>query len=280
MLARYIYLPIVAATLLATGCATIPGLGDSPGVSHLRADAEAGNVESAYSLGVRYTNGQGVRKSDTAAAKWFRYAAERGHPKAQYMLGVAFAAGHGVRRDPEEAVVWWERSAEAGFDRAQYQLGEAYLNGRGVTADPVWAARWYGKAADQGHLEAQFALGVAFAKGLGLPKHPGEAAKWLTLAKKGGHPLAGEVLAQMPKAQQRDGARRAARWRPRTYPVFADRPTVRLVQFELAERGYSVGPIDGLTGSQTQTAIAEYRRSVGLSSGSAITPALLERLRS
>ena len=273
------HLPLLFATMLVAGCSSVGGFGDSPAVAQERALAQSGDVEKEYVLGVRYTNGAGVRKSDSVAAKWFRAAAEQGHPQAQYMLGVSLSTGRGVARDPEAAVVWWERAAESGYDRAQYQLGESYLNGRGVNADPAWAARWFGKAAEQGHTEAQLALGVSFAKGLGLPQHPGEAAKWLTLAERAGNPLAGEILSRITPAERNAGLARAARWRTKTGSVFADRPTVRYVQFELKSLGYPVGPVDGVNGAQTQSAVAAYRRSAGMTGRAAISLELLHRLR-
>lgn len=53
---------------------------------------------------------------------------------------------------------------------------------------------------------------------------------------------------------------------------------LRSVQQVLNDLGLYQGPVDGLTGPQTRTAIENYRRIVGLSSGSDVDGALLRQL--
>ena len=67
-----------------------------------------------------------------------------------------------------------------------------------------------------------------------------------------------------------------------TAPAPAARPnadsTVERVQRRLADLNLYTGQVDGLTGPQTHSAIAHYRRIVGLAEGEAIDAALLEQL--
>ncbi|MEM7252946.1 MAG: peptidoglycan-binding protein [Pseudomonadota bacterium] len=53
---------------------------------------------------------------------------------------------------------------------------------------------------------------------------------------------------------------------------------VRAIQIALNERGFKVGPADGVVGSRTRLAAQEFRRAVGLPASDALTPALLARL--
>ena len=51
-----------------------------------RHNAERGNAEAQYNLGVAYRKGEGVTQDDAEAAKWFRRAAEQGNSAAQRAL--------------------------------------------------------------------------------------------------------------------------------------------------------------------------------------------------
>jgi hypothetical protein len=49
--------------------------------------AEQGDARAQYNLGIMYTRGVGVPKSDQTALKWYIKAAEQGDALAQYDLG-------------------------------------------------------------------------------------------------------------------------------------------------------------------------------------------------
>ena len=53
----------------------------------LRANAEAGDPNAQYQLGLRYYNGEGLGKDLTEAAKCFRKSAEQGLAAAEGYLG-------------------------------------------------------------------------------------------------------------------------------------------------------------------------------------------------
>jgi len=84
--------------------------------------------------------------------------AEQGDVDAQYSLGVRYHEGQGVNQDCAQAAYWWRRAAEQGYANAQYALGFLYRYGQGVTQDYDQATQWYRKAAEQGDEDADDAL--------------------------------------------------------------------------------------------------------------------------
>jgi TPR repeat protein len=81
------------------------------------------------------------------SADALRRDAERGDPEAEYKLGLAYDVGVGAPQDLEQAAAWYARAAEHGHGAAQYSLGVMYANGRGVQQDLVQAHRWLNLAA-------------------------------------------------------------------------------------------------------------------------------------
>jgi TPR repeat protein len=90
--------------------------------SQTMADAEKGDAESQWKLGLMYECGLGVFKDDKEACKWFEKAADQGHAYAQYNLGVMYEHGYDVLQDEKEAVKWYEKAAEQGNVKAQHAL--------------------------------------------------------------------------------------------------------------------------------------------------------------
>jgi TPR repeat protein len=86
-----------------------------------------------------------IEPQDSADA--LRRDAERGDPEAQYKLGLAYDVGVGAPQDLAQAAAWYERAAEQGHPGAQFSLGLMYGNGRGVPQDLVRAHMWLNLAA-------------------------------------------------------------------------------------------------------------------------------------
>ena len=86
------------------------------------AEAEIGDAEAQYHLGLSYYNSYGVPRDWTKAAYWYRKAAEQGHAIAQYYLGVAYHAGEGVERDETQALYWYRKAAQQGNVNARRNL--------------------------------------------------------------------------------------------------------------------------------------------------------------
>jgi Sel1 repeat-containing protein len=83
----------------------------SPGARHvgsiadLLQQAEAGNAQAQYELGIHYYDGAGVPKDSANALKCFREAADQDHALAQLALGRFYREGRlGLEKNPQEAV--------------------------------------------------------------------------------------------------------------------------------------------------------------------------------
>ncbi len=83
--------------------------------------AEGGHPLAQAYLGDMYLYGQGVRRDDGEAAKWYREAAERGHLPAQFNLGLMYATARGVRGDFVEAYMWFSLAATRGQGEMRYE---------------------------------------------------------------------------------------------------------------------------------------------------------------
>ncbi len=138
-------------------------------------------------LGLMYSNGYGVEKSDAEAVKWYRKSAEQGDEKAQFNLGSMYQYGRGVEKSDGEAVKWYRKSAEQGNDYGQQGLGSMYQYGRGVEKSYTEAVKWYRKSAEQGNAYGQFRLGCMYETGHGVEKSDGEAVKWFRKAAEQGN---------------------------------------------------------------------------------------------
>src|SRR5690242_10020814 len=89
-----------------------------------------------------------------------RMAAQQGDPSCQNLLGVLYSQGRGVQKSEAEAATWFRKAAEQGHPQACFNLGRAYQFGRGVKVSDEEALKWYAKAAAQHVPEAEFAIGM------------------------------------------------------------------------------------------------------------------------
>ncbi len=181
-------------------------------LDELRKNAEAGDADSQYKLGRRYSVGDGLPQDSAKAAEWYEKAAIQGHIKAQFhlgqlhffsepkdigkalkwwqlaaekgdaasqdFLGVLYFNGEGVNKDVAKAIDLARKAAAQGFEGAQFHLGLAYREGTGVPRDDVKAFEWFHKAATQGESRAQNAVGLLYMLGEGVPKDDFKAAEW------------------------------------------------------------------------------------------------------
>ncbi|MBF0307138.1 MAG: sel1 repeat family protein, partial [Alphaproteobacteria bacterium] len=88
-------------------------------------------------------------------------AAKRGEAWAMLELGRRSIGGDGVKRDQPAALRWFRKAAEAGLAEAQFELGRLLLLGRGAESDPAGGIEFLHKAATAGWLPAQVALAEA-----------------------------------------------------------------------------------------------------------------------
>jgi TPR repeat protein len=162
-------------------------------VGQLRRDAERGDLNAQYAMGMRYDTGTDGWQDYAEALKWFLKAAEGGLAKAQFMVGEAYRLGKGLYASEDDAFGWYLKSAEQGYARAQLAVGMAFVLGRGVEQSDSQAFPWLRRAAEQGLPEAQYAYGM---------RHPVEslagdiatAMRWFRKAAEQGYEPAQFVL--------------------------------------------------------------------------------------
>jgi hypothetical protein len=181
--------------------------GDAQAIKTVTENAENGDAQSQFFLGIMSEKGLGAKQDYKAAEKWFRLSAEQGYAMAQNNLGVLYANGRGVPQDEAQAEKWYRLAAMQGYAIAQNNLGILYANGRsmesdlsrvvhnGVLAgrqstldrDDAQAVSWYRRAAEQGFAQAQFNLAQMLAAGRGARRDEVEAARLYRQAAELGH---------------------------------------------------------------------------------------------
>jgi uncharacterized protein len=81
-------------------------------------NAEKGNSDAQYKLGLLYLTGNGALQDFTEAAKWLKLAAEQGYALAQYELGLIYRTGYGLATDQVQSYMWLNLAAAAGIQKA------------------------------------------------------------------------------------------------------------------------------------------------------------------
>jgi TPR repeat protein len=145
-----------------------------------------------------------------------------------------------------------------------------------ISADPAAALRHLEKAASGEHGMSMHLLGLLHAQGIGVPQNTGEALKWFRLAQAHGIEVDRDLLSE---PGIRNYAKRMNRTPSSTGSVAAGRQLVREIQQRLTDLGYAPGPVDGLFGGKTRSAIQAFQRAQGLQPDGQATPQLLEVLK-
>jgi TPR repeat protein len=174
-------------------CAVTPftcpswGAGRETALTQLQTQAEQGEAEAQFRLGVLYVTGdQGIDQDYRQAREWFLKAAGQGHLPALHNVGELYYQGAGVRQDYSEAAKWFARAAEKGFPGSQHNLGQMHLEGLGVPKDPAQGMSWLRKAAQSGFARSQSFLGLLLTEQ--GPSGWDEAFSWLHKAAEQGDP--------------------------------------------------------------------------------------------
>lgn len=87
-------------------------------LSAMLAQAEDGDVEAQYQLGIVYYHGEGLPQDLKAALHWFEQAGLQGDAEAQFNLGLMFGRGEGTTKDINKSVEWFKLAAEQGHEGA------------------------------------------------------------------------------------------------------------------------------------------------------------------
>jgi TPR repeat protein len=253
---------------LFCSCASSGSFVDTKRFEVMQNQAQAGDVESQYQLGMQYTiNGQ-YAWDRMRGYQWFIDAAEKGHADAQYMVGMGKFLGRGTLYDLEGAVQFFRMAAEQGQERAQYQLGLAYLNGTGVSKDKAWGRQWLEQASWNHHHDAQFMLGALFAKGVGGQENRGEAWRWLMKSRAGDQDRAEKALkrlnGKMSAHDEMEGTKLLEQQPVSVANGLYANPRLRYLQTMLNRLGLSAGDEDGLPGPSTEAASSSFVRKNNL----------------
>ena len=159
----------------------------------LRAAAAAGNPAAEYEIGVRYSEGRGVRANLELAAQWFERAAKQGLAPALYRLGSLYEKGQGVKKDLEQGPPALSASPPTRATPRPCTILRCSTP-RASTASPTTtrAAQWFRKAAARGVADSQYNLGILYARGIGVEQNLAESYKWFALAAQQGDQDAGK----------------------------------------------------------------------------------------
>jgi tetratricopeptide (TPR) repeat protein len=105
------------------------------GMQELLAQAEAGDPKALFTLGNRYSFGEGVKKDLKMAFTLFEKSALAGCSDGMFNLAACYRFGEGVKKDVQQAISWYERAAESDARFSYFALGEIYANGETGTVD-------------------------------------------------------------------------------------------------------------------------------------------------
>jgi TPR repeat protein len=119
-----------------------------------RIEADPGDGPAITLIGELYSQGLGVRRDATEAARWYKLAAERSDPPAMFALGIAKLKGEGVPEDRAGAAALFEQAAAQNHPGALYNLGVLAIENDGVTSDFQKAARLFRQSAELGFSDA------------------------------------------------------------------------------------------------------------------------------
>lgn len=117
-------------------------------------------LEVITDIGLEQSQGKGVPKDTTSAAKWWKIAADLGYGRAQFLLGSVYCSGDGVAKDADQGMDWYLRAAEQGNADALYNLGWMYHGGERSQAETVQALAWFYLAHAKGHRLARKTVSI------------------------------------------------------------------------------------------------------------------------
>ncbi len=126
-------------------------------LNNLLTQANAGDNNAQYELGLVYQSGRGAPQDKVLAQRWFTSAAEAGNVYALYALALLLRE-QGGESNLQHSVQMQEKAALAGYPAAQYGLGLLYANGQYVRRDFHKARHWLEQAQQRGNMLAQLAL--------------------------------------------------------------------------------------------------------------------------
>lgn len=120
-------------------------------VLSMKNDATNGVVEAQLTLGVKYSEGQGVAQDYAEARQWLEMAAGQKNAQAFFCLGEIYEEGHGVSQDYKQSMGYYQNAAFNGSAEAMFRFGDMLAESRGVTQDKTKTVDWFGRVCRVGH---------------------------------------------------------------------------------------------------------------------------------
>lgn len=137
----------------------------------LRLQADAGDAEAQWELGMMLLNGQGGPADAVEARRYVRLSAESGYVSGQISMAVMLALGQGGAVDAPQARLWYGRAAEQNSAHALRGLGMMLITGEGGPSDPDLGRAYLELAVEAGEPNARRIIvyldreGVAYDRG-------------------------------------------------------------------------------------------------------------------
>jgi len=104
-------------------------------------EAEAGNAEAQYRVGVIYLEGRSVPAELEVALEWHLAAVHNGSNRAMYSLGLLYDDGELAPRNLDRAECWYRLAAERGDSSSQYVLSVLLIKRLEWTESDYWRQR-------------------------------------------------------------------------------------------------------------------------------------------
>ena len=151
--------------------------------------AQKGEASAQYSLGMAYSQGDGVEKNMNEAISWMLKAANQDYSPALLALGVFYVQGTGIGTNDWEAVKWLKRLVDkkeddAVYARGLYLLGLCELNGRGIQKNESDAFNHFLRSSTNkiSYDKSYYRLGLCYLNGQGTSVNLDKAVEWLSKA--------------------------------------------------------------------------------------------------
>lgn len=111
--------------------------------------AESGSKIALYSLGWKYSSGDGVKEDNELAIQYYEKSANLGYAPAQNNLGWFYRQGIATKKDAMKAMYWFRLAALQGNALALQNLAEMYQSAEGVPKDMYIARSFYALCATE-----------------------------------------------------------------------------------------------------------------------------------
>jgi len=166
-------------------------------LSHIQAQADAGQVPSMYLLGTMYRQGSVIPSNKTLAYQWMLRAAQQHHLQASEAVADMLFSGEGVDKDMEQAFHWYQTTNGKGSTHAKAALGCMLVLGLGKQANMEHGMALLKQAAQEGSASAARNLGIIAAQGLFGGVNDAAALQWFKQASEKGDSAATNSLGVM-----------------------------------------------------------------------------------